>query len=191
VDIRETSVPGAFVLTPRQIRDERGSFYEAFRYDEVEAVTGSPFRPEQINYSVSGRNILRGVHGVALPPGQAKYVTCVRGVVRDIVVELRVGAPDFGRHHVTELDADSGRCLYVPPGVGHGFLTLTDDACVCYVVSTRHVPGTQVDINPLDPDLALPWGFNEPPVMSDKDANAPGAQAALAAGLLVNWHDVR
>lgn len=191
MDVHETAVPGAFVFTPRQIRDERGAFFEAFRYDEVEAAVGCPFRPEQINYSVSQRNTLRGIHGVAVPPGQAKYVTCVRGALRDIVVDLRVGSPTFGTHHVTDLDAGSGRCVYVPPGAGHGFLALTDDTCICYVVSTRYVPGTQVNIDPLDPDLALPWGFSEPPLMSDKDSNAPGVRAAAAAGLLATWLDVR
>ncbi|MGW0702210.1 dTDP-4-dehydrorhamnose 3,5-epimerase family protein [Streptomyces sp. NPDC002867] len=191
MDVTETRVPGAFVFTPRQIPDERGTFFEAFRSDRIEAVTGRPFRPEQINYSTSRRNTLRGLHGVAVPPGQAKYVTCVRGALRDIVVDLRVGSPAFGRHHVTGLDAESGRCVYVPEGVGHGFLSLTDDACVCYVVSTAYVPGTQIDIDPLDPDLALPWGYSEPPLISEKDANAPGLRAALAAGTLADWHDVR
>jgi NDP-hexose 3,5-(Or5-) epimerase len=187
----ETGVPGAFVFTPDQIRDARGVFFESFRCDLVGDVVGRPFRPAQINYSTSGRNTLRGIHGVKVPPGQAKYVTCVRGALRDIVVDLRVGSPTFGAHHETLLDAESGRCVYVPEGVGHGFLTLTDDACVCYVVSTLYVPGTQIDINPLDPDMALPWGFSERPLMSEKDAKAPGVQAALASGLLADWHDVR
>jgi NDP-hexose 3,5-(Or5-) epimerase len=187
MDVVETRVPGAFVFTPRQLRDERGAFFEAFRGDLVEEVTGRPFRPEQINYSVSRRNTLRGIHGVSVPPGQVKYVTCVRGALRDIVVDLRVGSPTFGFHHVTELDAASGRCVYVPEGVGHGFLTLTDDASICYVVSTRYVPGTQIDIDPVDPDLALPWGFTEPPLISEKDAQAQGLREALAAGLLADW----
>ncbi|MGW0499665.1 dTDP-4-dehydrorhamnose 3,5-epimerase family protein [Streptomyces sp. NPDC003007] len=191
MDVVETRVPGAYVFTPKQIRDERGAFFEAFRSDRVEAVTGRPFRPEQINYSVSRLNTLRGIHGVAVPPGQAKYVTCVRGALRDIVVDLRVGSPTFGEHHVTLLDAGSGRCVYVPEGVGHGFLSLTEDACICYVVSTPYVPGTQIDLDPLDADLALPWGFSEPPLMSEKDANAPGVRAALAAGSLADWHDMR
>jgi len=191
VDVAETRLPGVFVFTPEPVRDERGTFSESFRSDEVEAATGRPFRAEQINYSVSRRNTLRGIHGVAVPPGQAKYVTCVRGVLRDIVVDLRVGSPTFGMHHVTELDTGSGRCVYVPEGVGHGFLALTDDACICYVVSTLYVPGTQIDVNALDPDLALPWELSEPPLMSAKDAKAPGAQEALRRGLLANWSDVR
>src|SRR3954453_2048140 len=106
MDVVETRVPGAFLFTPRQFRDERGAFFEALRCDEVEAVTGRPFRPEQINYAVSRWNPLRGVHSVPLPPGQAKYVTCVRGAVRDIIVDLRVGSPTFGGYDVTRLDAE-------------------------------------------------------------------------------------
>ncbi|MFD8167179.1 dTDP-4-dehydrorhamnose 3,5-epimerase family protein [Streptomyces cellulosae] len=186
----ELAVPGAYVATPRQIPDERGSFFELLRTEELSRVTGGPFEPCQVNFSVSRRNTLRGIHSVTVPPGQAKYVTCVRGALRDIVVDLRVGSPHYGTYAVNHLTAESGRCVYVPEGVGHGFLALTDDATICYILSTSHVPGTQIDINPLDPDLALPWGFTEPPLLSPKDAAAPTAAAAAAAGLLATWQPV-
>ncbi|MFD3488466.1 dTDP-4-dehydrorhamnose 3,5-epimerase family protein [Streptomyces sp. NPDC058665] len=187
--IAETAVPGAYVVTPEPITDERGNFYEALRSVEFEAVTGRPFVPVQINYSVSRRNTLRGIHSVAIPPSQAKYVTCVRGALRDVVVDLRVGSPTFGHHETTVLNAGSGRSVYVPEGVGHGFLTLTDDACVCYALSSAHVPGTQIDINPLDRDLALPWGFAEPPLLSEKDSSAPTVAEAMSAGTLATWSE--
>nr|CAF31362.1 putative NDP-hexose 3, 5-epimerase [Streptomyces sp. SCC 2136] len=177
-------IPGTYLVTPRQIHDERGNFYEAMRDDTLEKATGVAFQPRQINYSVSRRHTLRGIHSVSIPPGQAKYVTCVRGVLRDIVVDLRIGSPAFMKHQVNELDADSGRSVYVPEGVGHGFLALTDDACICYVVSSTYVPGTQIDINPLDPELDLPWDCPEVPLISDKDAKAPTVAEARAAGVL-------
>jgi NDP-hexose 3,5-(Or5-) epimerase len=185
--VESPAVPGVYVITPDPIRDERGNFYEALRVDEFASILGHPFQPRQINYSVSSRNTLRGLHSVAVPPGQAKYVTCVRGALRDIAVDLRVGSPRFGRYQVTELDAGSGRAVYVPEGVGHGFLALDDDTCICYVLSTVHIPGTQIDIDPLDPDLALPWGFTEPPLISAKDAAAQSVADALAAGVLATW----
>ncbi|MFP8960077.1 dTDP-4-dehydrorhamnose 3,5-epimerase family protein [Streptomyces nanhaiensis] len=185
--ITETALPGVYTVTPDRLRDRRGDFYEAMRAGEFEKALGHPFVPRQINYSVSRRNTLRGVHGVTVPPGQAKYVTCVRGALRDVAVDLRVGSPAFGEHVVNELDAESGRAVYVPEGVGHGFLALTDDTCICYVLSSEHVPGTQVDVNPLDPDLAIPWGFTEHPLMSEKDARAPTLAEAMAAGLLATW----
>src|SRR5690349_11095671 len=94
----EMTIPGAYVITPDHLADDRGSFYESLRCDELERATGIPFRPRQINYSVSKRHTLRGIHSVSIPPGQAKFVTCVRGALRDIVVDLRVGSPTFGMH---------------------------------------------------------------------------------------------
>ncbi|WP_237773923.1 dTDP-4-dehydrorhamnose 3,5-epimerase family protein [Actinosynnema sp. ALI-1.44] len=183
----ETVVPGAFVITPDQLRDERGVFYEGLRADVLECAVGRPFTPRQINYSTSRRNTLRGLHSVTVPPGQAKYVSCVRGAVHDVVVDLRVGSPAFGRHAITRLDPASGSSVFVPEGVGHGFLALEDRTCVCYVLSTVHVPGTQIDIDPFDPELALPWGFREPPLMSAKDAGATSVAKARARGLLAEW----
>ncbi|MFD3976290.1 dTDP-4-dehydrorhamnose 3,5-epimerase family protein [Streptomyces cyaneofuscatus] len=185
--VEETAIPGALVVTPRRHVDRRGDFYEGLRTDVLEHELGRPFPVRQINYSTSGRNTLRGLHGVAIPPGQVKYVTCVQGALRDIIVDLRIGSPAFGRHHVTELDAGSGRSVVIPEGVGHGFLTLTDDARICYVLSTLYVPGTQIDIDPLDRDLALPWGFTQPPLMSDKDAGAPSLAEVTATGRLPRW----
>lgn len=186
--ITETKVPGAYRIAPDPITDRRGNFYEGLRTDLLEQATGRPFAPRQINYSVSRRNTLRGIHSVTIPPGQAKFVTCVRGALRDIIVDLRVGSPTFGVYDTNVLDADSGLSVLVPEGVGHGFLTLTDDACICYVLSNEHVPGTQVDINPFDPDLALPWGADEP-LLSEKDARAPTAAEAAASGLLSTWDE--
>ncbi|PWI43774.1 dTDP-4-dehydrorhamnose 3,5-epimerase family protein [Streptomyces sp. ICBB 8177] len=185
----ELEVPGTYVVTPDQIVDDRGTFYESMRTDEFERVLGHAFEPRQINYSVSRRNTLRGIHSVTNPPGQAKFVTCVRGTLRDFVVDLRVGSPTFGRYASNVLDAESGRSVYVPEGVGHGFITLTDDACICYVLSSTFVPGTQIDIDPLDPDLALPWGYTEQPLMSPKDEKAQSLKEVMDAGLLMRWED--
>ncbi|MET9351270.1 dTDP-4-dehydrorhamnose 3,5-epimerase family protein [Streptomyces termitum] len=185
--VAPTAVPGAYVVTPDHLADDRGTFHESLRTDLLAEAIGRPFLPRQINYSVSHRNVLRGLHGVALPPGQAKYVSCVRGALRDVIVDLRTGSPAFGTHAVTELDAESGRCLFIPEGVAHGFLSLADDTCICYVVSTTYVPGTQINIDPLDPDLDLPWGFTEPPLISDRDAGAASLRETLAAGVLAEW----
>ncbi|MFF9011384.1 dTDP-4-dehydrorhamnose 3,5-epimerase family protein [Streptomyces sp. NPDC014870] len=185
--IEETAIDGVLVLSPRPHTDGRGSFHEVMRSSEVERATGRPFTPRQINFSVSRANTLRGIHGTTVPPGQVKYVTCVRGALRDVVVDLRVGSPTFGRSLSNLLDPVNGRCVYIPDGVGHGFLSLTDDTCICYVLSEEFVPGTQIDINPMDPDLAIAWGHTRPPVISDKDAGAIGVRAALAAGLLPAW----
>lgn len=187
MQIERTGVPGVVVLTPDKIVDDRGEFFEGLRTADLEAAAGRPFRPAQVNYSTSRRNTLRGIHGVTFPPGQAKLVSCVRGAARDVVVDLRLGSPTFGAHHSTRLDPSSARAVFVPEGVGHGFLTLADDTCICYVLSTEHVPGTQVDVDPFDPALGLPWGATEPVHLSDKDRTAQSVAEAADAGLLTTW----
>lgn len=187
MQMAETSIPGVYVVEPKQLVDERGAFFESLRTEELGRIVGKPFVPRQINYSLSRRNTLRGLHSVSIPPGQAKFVSCVRGALRDFVVDLRLGSPTFGTYESNLLDDASGRAVYIPEGVAHGFLALTDDSCICYVLSSAHVPGTQIDIDPLDRDLAIPWGFSEPPIISDKDRSAPSLAEARAAGVLAEW----
>lgn len=183
------AVPDAYHITPHQFLDERGSFYESFRHDRLAEEIGRPVPVAQVNYSVSRRRTLRGLHGTLLPPGQAKVVCVVRGAVLDIVVDLRVGSPTWGVHEANWMSAESGEALFVAEGLVHGFLALTDDTCVSYLCSTEFVPGTQVDIDPLDPELALPWGLTETPLMSVKDSSAMTVAQARDTGLLADYED--
>ncbi|HYJ74288.1 MAG TPA: dTDP-4-dehydrorhamnose 3,5-epimerase family protein, partial [Kineosporiaceae bacterium] len=118
-----TAVPDAYVLTPVQHGDERGTFLEWFRSEQLEAV-GHPLGLAQANLSVSRPGVVRGIHYADVPPGQAKYVTCVRGAVLDVVVDLRVGSPAFGRWEAVRLDDRERRALYVAEGLGHAFCAL-------------------------------------------------------------------
>ena len=187
MEVHALAVPDAYRIVPRKLRDERGCFFEAYRHDVLRELTGHAFTPRQVNYSVSRRGTLRGIHGVSIPPGQAKYVSCVRGAVLDIVVDIRPGSPSFGVHAVNRLDAETGVSVYVAEGLGHGFVALTDDACVSYLCSTEYVPGTAFEVDPLDPALALPWALAGPPLMSEKDAGAPRVAAAERLGRLASY----
>jgi NDP-hexose 3,5-(Or5-) epimerase len=108
MSIEEMKVRDAFRITPSQLPDNRGRFFEAWRIGELTELSGQPFTVKQVNFSVSHRNTLRGIHGTTLPPGQAKLVTCVRGAALDVVVDLRVGSPTFGMFDTTLQEADSG-----------------------------------------------------------------------------------
>ncbi|WP_128376161.1 dTDP-4-dehydrorhamnose 3,5-epimerase family protein [Streptomyces cavernae] len=187
--VRETAVPDAFHITPHKIGDARGNFYESFRHDRLAAEIGRPVPVAQVNYSVSRKGTLRGLHGTLLPPGQAKVVCVVRGAVLDIVVDLRLGSPTFGVHEANWMSAESGDTVFVAEGLVHGFLALTDDTCVSYLCSTEFVPGTQVDINPFDAELDLPWQLSQAPLMSAKDSTAASVAAARQAGLLPHYED--
>lgn len=182
--IHETAIPGVLRITPEPHHDARGVFFEGFRGDLLAREAGRPFPVAQINYSVSRRATIRGLHGVLDPPGQAKYVSCVRGALLDVVVDVRTGAPTFGRHVSNVLTPENGTAVLVDEGMAHGFQALTDDATICYVLTTSYVPGTQFGIDPLDPELALPWDLTEPPLVSDRDAAAPTLAQAAAAGFL-------
>ncbi|MFE6867773.1 dTDP-4-dehydrorhamnose 3,5-epimerase family protein [Kitasatospora sp. NPDC057692] len=184
--LRELSVPGALEITPEQLRDPRGAFMEWYRFDLLAEAVGHPLRLAQGNLSVSGRGVVRGIHFADVPPGQAKYVSCVRGAVLDAVVDLRVGSPTFGTWELVRLDEVERKCLYVCEGLGHGFCALTDGAALSYICSETYNPGGEHGVHPLDPDLGIAWPVDEPR-LSAKDAVAPSLARALATGLLPDY----
>ncbi|MUN36168.1 dTDP-4-dehydrorhamnose 3,5-epimerase family protein [Actinomadura litoris] len=185
--IEPMSVLDAYRITPTHHEDRRGSFYESWRFEELAAHLGHPFVVRQANFSASRRNTLRGIHGTTSPPGQAKLVTCVRGAALDVVVDLRVGSPTFGRFDITPQEADSGVAVCLADGLGHGFLALTDDTCMNYLCDTEYIHGTMLDIQALDPELGIPWNLDGEPIRSDKDTAAPTLAEAAAAGLLPRY----
>ncbi|MFD7914867.1 dTDP-4-dehydrorhamnose 3,5-epimerase family protein [Streptomyces sp. NPDC059752] len=183
------SIRDAYRIVPKKHPDRRGWFYEAFRADVLTDIIGYPFTVGQANYSLSRRNTVRGIHSTSLPPGQGKLVTCTRGAVLDVAVDLRIGSPTFGQYDVTPQDAESGTAVYLSDGIGHAFLTLTDDACMNYLCSEAYVPGTMIEVNPLDPAIGIPWDLKEAPVMSDKDAGAPTLAEAQERGMLPSYEE--
>ncbi|ROR43889.1 dTDP-4-dehydrorhamnose 3,5-epimerase [Kitasatospora cineracea] len=183
---RELSIPGAFEVTPQQFGDPRGLFMEWYRFDKLSEVVGHPLRLAQGNLSVSAKGVVRGVHFADVPPGQAKYVSCVRGAVLDVVVDLRVGSPAFGKWEFVRLDDADRRSVYIPEGLGHGFCALTDDATLSYVCSETYNPTGEHGVHPLDPELGIEWPV-EDPQLSAKDAEAPTLAEALASGLLPEY----
>jgi NDP-hexose 5-epimerase len=183
----EMSISGAYRIRTEHFRDRRGGFYEAWRFSELHARTAYRFQIRQVNYSVSMKNTLRGIHGTTIPPGQAKLVHCVRGAALNVAVDLRVGSPTFGRYDVTLQEETAGVGVFLADGIGHGFLALADDTCMNYLCGAEYVPGTMIEIQALDPALGIPWELDGPPVMSDKDAAAPTLAEALERGLLPTY----
>ncbi|WIM99552.1 dTDP-4-dehydrorhamnose 3,5-epimerase [Actinoplanes oblitus] len=188
--IRPLTIEGAWEVTPVQHGDDRGTFLEWYRFDHLAAAIGHPLNLAQANLSTSTRGVVRGVHFADVPPGQAKYVTCVAGAVLDVVVDIRVGSPTFGQWEAVPLDDRERRAVYLAEGLGHAFCALTQGATVAYLCSSTYRPGHEHGVHPLDPALAITWPV-EAPSLSAKDAAAPSLAEALEAGLLPRYETCR
>ncbi|MGC9666982.1 dTDP-4-dehydrorhamnose 3,5-epimerase family protein [Planosporangium sp. 12N6] len=182
------SIDGAYQVVPVLHGDARGLFTEFYRYDKLADVVGHPLRLAQGNMSVSSRGVVRGIHFADVPPSQAKYVQCVRGAVLDVIVDLRVGSPTFGRWEGVRLDDVDRHAVYIAEGLGHGFCALTDDATLAYLCSETYAPGREHAVHPLDPDLAIEWPADAPQ-LSARDAAAPRLAEAVDSGLLPRYSD--
>jgi dTDP-4-dehydrorhamnose 3,5-epimerase len=193
--VRELSVPGALEITPVQHGDDRGTFLEWFREDEFTEATGHALHLAQANCSVSRVGSLRGIHFAELPPGQAKFVTCAHGAALDVVVDLRVGSPAFGRWEAVTLDDDDRRAVYLPEGVGHAFLALADHTVVNYLCSAPYAPGREHAVHPLDTAIGIDWptiardGSELTLLLSAKDDAAPSLAEVQASGVLASYEE--
>jgi dTDP-4-dehydrorhamnose 3,5-epimerase len=190
MDIRPLSIEGAWEISPKLHGDPRGLFTEWYRFDHLASVVGHALDLAQGNLSVSAKDVVRGIHFADVPPGQAKYLTCTRGAMLDVIVDIRVGSPTFGSYEFVRLDDESRRAVYIAEGLGHGFCALTDDATLTYLCSATYNPTGEHGVHPLDPDLAIAWP-TDAPQLSDRDAAAPTLAQALETGLLPDYETCR
>lgn len=179
-------LPGAYEVRPSPHVDHRGSFLEWYRADQLAAHLGFTPRWAQANLSTSKAGVIRGVHVTAIPPGQSKYVTCVRGTVFDVIVDMRVGSPTYGRWAGTLLDDVDRKALYVGEGLGHGICALSDEATIAYLCSDLYEGSLERAMTPLDPDVAIAWPVPAP-TLSDKDAQAATLAELRESGVLPTW----
>ncbi|MGW4161087.1 dTDP-4-dehydrorhamnose 3,5-epimerase [Streptomyces sp. NPDC004788] len=182
--VNPLGIEGAWEFVPQQHGDARGLFLEWYKADVLTEAVGHPLNLKQGNLSVSSAGVVRGIHFADVPPGQAKYVTCVRGAVLDIIVDVRVGSPTFGRWEAVRLDDQDRKAVYLSEGLGHGFCALTDDATVSYLCSEGYAPQREHGIHPLDPEIAIEWPVDGEPELSAKDAQSPTLAQAREAGIL-------
>lgn len=182
-------IDGAWAMTPCIHSDNRGSFLEWFRSGELAETLGYRLDIAQANCSVSHRGVLRGIHFTDVPPGQAKYISCVRGAILDVVVDLRVGSPSFGQWEAVPLDDENRRAVFLSEGLGHAFMALTDQATALYLCSTPYAPESEHGVHALDPAIGIAWPEDLETILSDKDASAPMLADAQAAGLLPVFAD--
>jgi dTDP-4-dehydrorhamnose 3,5-epimerase len=153
--IEETSLAGVLVLTPKIHRDDRGAFWETWNQKSA-AEAGLPSNWVQDNYSVSKRNVVRGIHYQIIQP-QGKLVRATHGAVLDVAVDLRRSSLTFGKHVAVELTGENAKMLWIPVGFGHGFVVLSEEAGFAYKVTDGYWPAGERTIVWNDIDLAIPW----------------------------------
>lgn len=176
--VTATAIPDVLILEPEVFGDERGFFLESFNQRVFEEAVGEKFSFVQDNHSRSGKGVLRGLHYQVRQP-QGKLVRVVRGQVFDVVVDIRRGSPTFGQWAGVDLSEDNHKQLWIPPGLAHGFLVLSETADVLYKTTDYYAPEHERTIRWDDPELAITWPIEGPPLLSQKDAHADDFAAVL------------
>jgi len=170
MDRQETDLPGVLMLQPRVFEDERGYFFESYRREWMESF-GVQAEFVQDNQSFSRRGTLRGLHYQCSRP-QAKLCRVVHGTILDVTVDLRRGSSTFGQWVSVELSAENKRQLFVPRGLAHGFVVLSESAVLLYKCDDYYDREDERGIRWNDPDLAIDWRV-ENPILSEKDHGLP------------------
>jgi len=189
MELTPLGIEGAWVATSPVWSDDRGFFREWFKSADVLAATGIDFGVQQANISSSARGVVRGIHYSLAAVGQAKWVTCVSGAIRDVIVDIRPGSPTYGKYEVVDLSGAAGNAVLIGAGLGHGFVSLADASTVAYLVSSPFSPTEEFEINPLDPAIGIDWGL---PVgellLSPKDKAAPTLAERAGEGKLPGYN---
>jgi dTDP-4-dehydrorhamnose 3,5-epimerase len=190
MELTPLAIEGAWVAESPVWSDDRGFFREWFKSEDIEKSTGKKFLIEQANISLSSKGTLRGIHYSTAPRGQAKWVTCVAGSIRDVIVDIRPDSKTFGKWVAVELAGNSGKAVYISESLGHGFIALEENTTVAYLVSTSFSPSHEFEINPLDEEIGINWGMgNQDLRISEKDLSAPSLEFMLDQRLLPRTSD--
>ena len=176
MELIKTDIEGVVIIEPDVFGDHRGYFMETYNKEKYEALgITNDFVQDNMSFSAQ-KGTLRGLHFQNAPMAQAKLVSCTKGTVIDVAVDIRKGSPTYGKWVSVELSAENKRQFYIPRGFAHGFLTLTDDVEFRYKVdnfySKEHDRGIRYD----DPTCNVDWGSlldGIEPILSDKDKNGP------------------
>lgn len=177
MQVTPTEIPGVLILEPRVFADDRGAFFESFNARAFAAAVGREVSFVQDNQSTSRRHVLRGLH-YQDPKPQGKLVRALAGAIFDVAADIRPESPTFGRWVGVELSAENRRQIWVPEGLAHGFLVLSELAEVLYKTTDFYAPDCEQCIRWDDPTLAIQWPLAAEPVLSPRDA----AAATLSPG---------
>ena len=168
----ETGLDGAVIIEPDIFGDARGWLYESYSKTKLEQLgIYADFVQDNRSYSAQ-KGTLRGLHCQTEPKAQSKLLTCLRGAILDVAVDIRKGSPTYMKWTSVELSGENKRMFFIPKGCLHGFVTLTPDVEVSYKVDEYYSPENDRSIRFDDPSIGVDWGV-ENPILSAKDENAP------------------
>lgn len=172
--ITETKLKGCLILEPQIYEDYRGVFYEVFKKKELESVLGYEVDFVQENSSISKKGVLRGLHFQTGDSAQAKLVSVQKGEVVDVIVDVRSDSASYGQHIKINLSETNKKSIFIPKGMAHGFLALTDQVVFNYLCDDYYNPKEESGIIYNDPDLAIDWNYPlSELIVSEKDLLLP------------------
>lgn len=175
--VTPTRIEDVLLIEPRVFGDDRGYFYESFNCRAFRDATGLDINFVQDNHSKSVRNVLRGLHYQAVRP-QGKLVRVVQGEVFDVAVDIRKGSKYYGQWVGHVLSAENKKQLWIPAGLAHGFVVLSETAEFLYKTTEYYAPDDERCIAWNDPDLAIAWPVTGTPLLSAKDARGTAFRGA-------------
>jgi dTDP-4-dehydrorhamnose 3,5-epimerase len=165
--IEDCFIDGLKIIQLDVFHDERGYFVEKYNAEKFKNL-GLPPEWIQDNYSYSKKNVIRGLHLQKKPNAQSKLITCHKGKILDIALDLRNNSATFGKYFAIELSEENGKMFYIPEGFAHGFSILSEEAYVSYKIIGKYDKSCEISINALDPVLNLKWNVDKP-IISEKD----------------------
>lgn len=170
--IKKTEIEGVFEIEPKVFGDQRGWFCETYSKKAFEEIgINADFVQDNRSFSAK-KGTLRGLHCQTNPKAQAKLVSCIKGEILDVAVDIRKGSPTFMKWVAVRLSEENKKMLFIPKGCLHGFVTLTDNVEISYKVDDFYSPENDRSICWNDSEIGVEWGV-EDPVLSEKDKNAP------------------
>ena len=175
MQVTRTTIEGVLALEPRVFGDARGFFFESFNRQVFKAATGLDVDFVQDNHSKSARDVLRGLHFQLAPRAQGKLVRVTQGEIFDVAVDIRKDSPTYGRWHGEILSAENKKQMWIPAGLAHGFLVLSDTAEFLYKTTDYYVPELERCLRWDDPRVDIRWPLaGRQPLLSVKDAQGLG-----------------
>ena len=171
-EFERQKIKDVILVKPKVFGDNRGFFMESYKKSDFYA-NGIDVEFNQDNHSKSTKGVLRGLHYQAKPYGQAKLVRCSKGRIYDVAVDIRPDSATFKQYVKVELSEENKNMLFIPEGFAHGFVVLSEEAELLYKASGEYNPEADRGIFWADEDLAIDWGIDFEPILSEKDINQP------------------